>query len=131
MIFGSRAGLDTNHRLGKASLADGGSLYLEGVEQLSPQTQRQLIDFLSDGAAQRAAGETPHPDVRVIASISQRSENDPSQRRLPEELEKALAQQRLAVPSLAERKADVAVIADHIVERSARSSGQGRGRTER
>jgi DNA-binding NtrC family response regulator len=124
LIFGSQAGSNTNHRPGKASLADGGTLYLESVEQLSPQTQRQLLDFLSDGAAHRAAGESPDPDVRVIASISQGYKNDPSQRRLADELEKALARHRLAVPSLAERNADVAVIADHIVERSARSSGK-------
>ena len=123
-IFGFRVDSENNDQLGKASLADGGSLYLESVETLSANSQQQLLEFLTDSAAQRAVGTTSHPDVRVIVSISQRPESDSSPGRLRDELEQKLAQHRLAVPSLAERKADITVIADHIVDRRARSSGK-------
>jgi len=123
-IFGFRVDSEDNDQPGKASLADGGSLYLKSVEMLSANSQRQLLEFLTDSAAHRAAGTTSRPNVRIIASISQRPESDAPPKRLHDELEQALAHHRLAVPSLAERKADITVIADHIVDRCARSSGK-------
>ena len=63
-------------------------------------------------------------DVRVIVSVSPQRESDSSASRLSDELDQTLSQHRIVVPSLAERKEDIAVIADHIVDRLARSAGK-------
>ncbi len=123
-VFGIHTDSKDDSQLGKALLADGGTLYLEKVETLSDLAQNQLVEFLTDAAARRVAGLIPIPNVRVIASVSQQPTSDLSQGRLGNQLEQSIAQHWLAVPSLAERKEDITVIADHIVKRSGRSAGK-------
>lgn len=122
--FGFHAPAQDEDRIGKASLADGGTLYLERVETLNKTAQIQLLDFVRTATLQRESGAIPRPDVRVIVSVSEQRDDDSSQRRLGDELEQALAQNRLSVPSLAERKEDITAIAEHIVDRRARSAGK-------
>ena len=123
-IFGSQTDSQDDRRLGKVMLADGGTLYLEGVETLDEQAQNQLLQSLTEAAARRAAGAIPYPDVRVIVSVSPQRESGSSAGRLSDKLDQTLSQHRIVVPSLAERKEDIAVIADHIVDRLARSAGK-------
>jgi DNA-binding NtrC family response regulator len=122
--FGFHPREDDENQIGKASLADGGTLYLERVETLSKTAQIQLLDFLRTAASQREAGAIPRPDVRVIVSVSERRDDDSSRGGLRNDLEQALAQCRLSVPSLAERKEDIAAIAGHVLDRRARSAGK-------
>ncbi len=123
-LFGLRAKFDDDSGFGKASLADGGTLYLEGVEALSLPRQRQLLQFLNEAMAKHAAGQQPEPDVRVISSMSQPVASNPSDPPVDVELEQRLAQHRLNLPSLAERRGDIVAIAEHIVARRSRSAGK-------
>lgn len=123
-IFGFRADTEDDSQLGKALLADGGTLYLESVEMLSAQAQDQFCEFLTAAATRRSEGLNPDPDVRVIVSVSPQHDGDPSQRKIFDELDQALAPHRLTVPSLAERNDDITVIANRIVDRRARSAGK-------
>ncbi len=111
-------------RFEKAVLAHGGTLFLQGVETLSDKAQDELASFLKNAASQRAAGARPDPDVRVIASLSDRRDSDRLAFRLHDELHRMLGQNQLSIPSLAERRDDILVIANGIIERRARTAGK-------
>lgn len=55
---------------GKASLTDGGTLYLQGIDRLSPSAQANLLGFLQSADQSRAAGQRPAPDIKLIAYTS-------------------------------------------------------------
>lgn len=121
-LFGFNPDSTHESHFGKVSLADGGTLYLEGFETLSPEAQAELAKFLGVAANSQEKGVRPVPDVRVIAYQSSSSSTDRSS--VNEELEQRIGIHRLAVPSLAERREDIAVIAASIVERRARLAGK-------
>jgi DNA-binding NtrC family response regulator len=123
-IFGFRVGELPEGSLGKASLADGGTLYLGGAETLSKGAQEELVNFLSDAAAKRANSAKPVPDVRVIASTLADLDEEVKQERVSDELARILGEHTLVVPSLAERSGDILVIAQSILDRRARSAGK-------
>lgn len=123
-IYGFQTKVEKNDRFEKASLADGGTLFLENVEMLSANSQAELVGFLKDAQEQRSSGAKPTPDVRVIAYLSESGGGDSPPAGLSSELSRMLGQHRLAVPSLAERREDIAIIAERIIARRAISAGK-------
>ena len=122
-LFGGHAELADESRFGKASLADGGTLYLERVEALSQEAQTELARFFDDAASERSDEARRIPDVRVIVYQATQISTE-SRASVNPELERRLGMHRLAVPSLAERREDIAVIAESILDRRARSTGK-------
>lgn len=120
-VFG--LGKSDESQTDKASLADGGTLYLEGIEALSKEARVRLSSFLQDSVDKRAADKVPVPDIRVIASRSDRS-GAVSGGSFEPPLERVLGRNRLSVPTLAERRDDIIVIAQHILSARAISSGK-------
>jgi serine/threonine protein kinase len=109
---------------GKVALADGGTLYLEGIEALTPSSQQKLLITLQEAARRRAAGQTPEPDVRLIAYASSKRDEEVQQGRLDAGLDRILGMHRLAVPSLAERREDIISLANKMVESQSRRVGK-------
>ena len=97
------------------ALADGGTMYLEGIEALSRSAQENLLKVLRDAANQRAAGQQPTPDVRLICYARVRPYRRRTAGRLRRRTRALLGTRRLAVPSLAERRDDVILLANSIV----------------
>ncbi len=122
-LFGLHANDTGDGRIGKASLADGGTLYLEGLETLGHAAQTELFHFLSDAASDRPIETSRVPDARVIAYQSPQTDVEDMRRIIPG-LERTLGVHRLEVPSLAERGEDIGVIAKSILDRSAKSNGK-------
>jgi len=122
--FGFHSADSDQTTAGKMSLADGGTLYLEGVETLSRPAQENLLKVLQDAADQRAAGQQPKPDVRIISCISGDFTDALRQCDFDSELARILSARRLAVPSLAERRDDIVSLANSIVAARARSLGK-------
>jgi len=122
-LFGACPDNGYGRRFGKASLADGGTLYLEGLEGLSKAVQTELLQFLSDGAGDQLLEARPVPDARIIAYQSPDSDVE-GRATVIAELEKLLGNHRIAVPSLAERREDIVVIAQTILHRHAKSVGK-------
>lgn len=120
-IFKVGKGNDGQTQLAKASLAEGGTLYLEGVETLTNDSCQNLCRFLEEADQCRTAGEKPNPDIRVIASLT--SGSTPEQVDMAQ-LERLVGQTRLSVPSLAERREDIIEIAQHVLTARATSSGK-------
>jgi DNA-binding NtrC family response regulator len=110
---------------GRFDLAHGGTLYLEGVADLSRGTQALLAGTLIGIERARAAGEQPFPDARVIASSRHDLWEEARAGRFDLELCRLLTRSHLAVPGLAERLEDVPAIVDHLVDWHSRQLGKG------
>jgi DNA-binding NtrC family response regulator len=98
----------------KFELASGGVLFLDAVQELPEVLQRALEEFVGNQNAVRARGETPVPDVRVIASTT----------RTLDPLLHFLSRNRIALPALVERLEDMPALVDHFVRKYARELGK-------
>lgn len=98
--------------------AEGGTLYLDEVAELSITMQEALLEFL---ASPDVAGADPasadNAGVRILAASTWDSRMAIEQGRVLEELYTALAGATLQLPPLAERPEDIALLARHFVTR--------------
>jgi DNA-binding NtrC family response regulator len=101
----------------KFELAFGGTLYLEAVDELRFEGQRELKDILDRQESARAGGGSSLPDVRVIAST--RRETLGIGTLIP-----LLARREIAVPALKDRREDLPALVEHFVRRHAREFGK-------
>src|SRR5262249_43935679 len=73
-LFGHEKGAftgATQRRLGRFELADGGTIFLDEVGELPPDTQVALLRVLQEREFERVGGVRPiHVDVRVIAATN-------------------------------------------------------------
>jgi len=109
---------------GRFALADGGTLYLESVDELSPALQKQLAEVLRELQDRREAGRKPSPDVRVIASTSRDLAAESQELRFNPALHQILSHGQLTVPALAERREDIPVLVGYFLEQHARRLGK-------
>ncbi|MFZ4573321.1 MAG: sigma-54-dependent transcriptional regulator [Phycisphaerales bacterium] len=118
-LFGHERGAFTGAdrtRKGRFELADGGTLLLDEVSEVSPKIQAKLLRVLQERAFERVGSSTSiGVDVRVIAT---------SNRELPAEVEKGNFRSDLYfrlhvlpihLPPLRERREDIAELAQHFV----------------
>lgn len=104
-------------RAGLVGEADGGTLFLDEVGELPPEQQAHLLRVLDrDGEYQRLGdGRVRRSTFRLVAATN----------RDPRSLKHDFAARmtlRIDVPSLAERREDIPLLAAHLLERAARSS---------
>ncbi|AKV04386.1 sigma-54-dependent transcriptional regulator [Labilithrix luteola] len=104
-------------RAGLIGEADGGTLFLDEVGELPPEQQAHLLRVLDrDGEYQRLGeGRVRRSTFRFVAATNR----DP---RLLKHDFAARMTLRIDVPSLAERREDIPLLAAHLLERAARSS---------
>jgi len=107
----------------KLQLADGGTLYLEGIQHLAPDIQRRLAERLRTMEDTRRAGRTADPDVRVIASTTRNVDDELEAGRLTLELRRALPK-TLDLAPLRTRLDDLPVLAAHILQQQADRAGR-------
>ncbi|MBK8974868.1 MAG: sigma-54-dependent Fis family transcriptional regulator [Planctomycetes bacterium] len=108
-------------RKGKLEMADGGTLLLKEVQEMSPRMQAELLQCLDSREFRRLGGQTPvKVDVRVIATSSADLEQLVASGRFREDLFYRLDVVSLAVPPLRERGDDVTKLAEAFLEREAR-----------
>ena len=109
--------------LEKWRLADGGTLYLEGVQHLGRDTQRALAERLRSIADERRVGGKTDPDVRVILSTTREVDEELSAGRLTPELRRAVPL-ILDIPPLRARLDDLPLLARYILRRQAEQAGR-------
>lgn len=108
----------------KYAMADGGTLMLLHVDRLGMSAQHRLCELILDADKARAKGERPAADVRVLAHSSLQSKAGPLPSDFDEALRGRLLQSVLRIPALAERRNDIPVIAQYVLERHARQVGK-------
>ncbi len=116
-VRGAFTGADRARR-GLFELADGGSLLLDEVAEMSPALQGKLLRVLQEGEFRALGSEKVRKvDVRVMAA----SHRDLAQRvregAFREDLYYRLAVVTLELPSLAERREDIPLLVRHFVEK--------------
>ena len=127
-LFGHEKGAFTGAdrmRIGRFEEADGGSLFLDEIGELSPSVQIKLLRFLQEREFQRVGGNrTLHSDVRIISATNQNLEARVKGGRFREDLFYRLNVVALAIPPLRERKEDVGPLIDHFLEYFAAENGK-------
>ncbi len=118
-LFGHEKGAFTGaHRRkdGRVLLADGGSLFLDEVSEMSLGMQVKLLRVLQEREISRVGGEEViKVDVRVIAATNRDLIQDMEEGRFREDLYYRLNVLTLHVPPLREREEDIPLLAQHFL----------------
>ncbi|TWT42921.1 sigma-54-dependent Fis family transcriptional regulator [Botrimarina hoheduenensis] len=127
-LFGHEAGAFTDareSRAGKFELADGGTLLLDEIGDMSLAGQAKLLRVLEDKTVVRVGGaEERRVDVRVVAATNRDLSQRVREKSFREDLFYRLCVVTLELPPLRDRGEDVLLLAEHFL----RSFGQSRGR---
>jgi len=108
-------------------MANGGTLFLDEIDALSPAAQAKLLRFLQERSYKPLGGDSfVKADVSVVAATNQDPERLVAQQRLRSDLFFRLNVIRLRLPSLRERRDDVALLARHFVDALCVEGGLGR-----
>jgi two-component system nitrogen regulation response regulator GlnG len=122
-LFGHERGAFTGAtaaRRGRFEQADGGTLFLDEIGDMPPECQTRLLRVLADGEFYRVGGQTPiQVDVRIIAATHQNLEERVKAGLFREDLFHRLNVIRIHLPSLRERREDIATLTRHFLLQAA------------
>ena len=114
----------TERREGRFELADGGTLLLDEISEISPKLQAKLLRVLQEREFERVGGsKTIKVDVRVLATTNRDLRKAVAAGEFREDLYYRLNVFPLQVPPLRERQPDIPQLAEHFLERFARRHG--------
>jgi two-component system nitrogen regulation response regulator GlnG len=123
-LFGHERGAFTgaqSSRRGRFEQADGGTLFLDEIGDMPADLQVRLLRVLADGEYYRVGGHSPQKsNVRIIAATHQNLEERVRLGLFREDLMHRLNVVRLRLPPLRERAEDIAPLARHFLQKSAR-----------
>jgi len=127
-LFGHEKGAftgATQRRLGRFELAEGGTIFLDEVGELPPETQIALLRVLQEREFERigAAGSI-RTDVRVIAATNRDLEAAIAARTFRSDLFYRLNVFPIEMPSLRERREDIPMLVEYFIDRFARQAGK-------
>jgi len=129
-LFGHVKGAFTGavrDRKGRFELADGGTIFLDEIGDITQPVQVKLLRVLQEGTFERVGGErTVTVDARVICATNKNLEREVEAGRFREDLYYRLCVVPITLPPLRDRIEDVPLLAEHIVERAAVTSGKPR-----
>src|SRR6476620_11500745 len=123
-LFGHERGAFTgaqSARRGRFEQAEGGTLFLDEIGDMPSDLQVRLLRVLADGEYYRVGGHAPQrATVRIIAATHQNLEERVRKGLFREDLLHRLNVVRLRLPALRERAEDIAPLARHFLQKSAR-----------
>jgi DNA-binding NtrC family response regulator len=120
-LFGHEKGAftgATQKRIGRFEEADGGSIFLDEIGDLSPGTQVKLLRILQDKEFQRLGSNLNlKTDVRVITATHRNLEEAIKTGLFREDLYYRLNVISITLPSLRERREDISLLIDHFLKK--------------
>lgn len=124
-LFGTEAGVDGGGRkIGTFEQAHGGTLLLDEVADMPLETQGKIVRALQEQTFERVGGGSRvEVDVRVIATSNRDLQAEIELGRFRQDLFYRLAVVPIRVPSLAERREDIPLLARHFMQRSSEAGG--------
>jgi formate hydrogenlyase transcriptional activator len=127
-LFGHEKGAftgATQQRLGRFELANGGTIFLDEVGDLPPETQIALLRVLQEHEFERVGGTRPiRADVRVIAATNRDLQAAIGARTFRNDLFYRLHVFPIEIPALRERKEDIPLLVEYFIDRYARKAGK-------
>ncbi|OPZ22619.1 MAG: Transcriptional regulatory protein ZraR [candidate division BRC1 bacterium ADurb.BinA364] len=122
-VRGSFTGAIAN-RPGRFSLADGGTIFLDEIGDMTPKLQVKVLRVLQEQEFEAVgATETTRVNVRVIAATNQDLEARVKEKKFREDLFYRLNVIPIRMPSLRERIDDIPELIDHFIARFNQESG--------
>jgi len=120
-LFGHEKGAFTGadlKRMGRFELANGGTLLLDEISEVSPKIQSKLLRVLELEEFERVGGsKTLKVDVRIIATTNRDLEQEIEKNNFRQDLYFRLNVIPVIVPPLRERREDVPVLAEYFLEK--------------
>ena len=118
-LFGYERGAFTGaaaRKIGRFEVAEGGTIFLDEIGELSQNLQAKLLRVLQDHSFERLGGtETKSGDFRVLAATNRDLDVTVRERLFREDLFYRLNVVRITVPPLRERRADIVPLAEHFL----------------
>jgi DNA-binding NtrC family response regulator len=120
-LFGHERGAFTDARQQKRGLletADGGTVFLDEIGEMTPGLQAKLLRFLEERTFKRVGGLTDiRVDVRVIAATNRSLEDEVKAGRFRDDLFYRLQVMPVRLPPLRERVGDIRLLVAHYIDR--------------
>jgi two-component system nitrogen regulation response regulator GlnG len=127
-LFGHEKGAFTGadrQRVGKFEQADGGTIFLDEIGDMSPATQAKVLRVLQDQAFERVGGnETIRTDVRVIAATNQNLAEMVTAGKFRQDLFYRLNSSTIPMPPLRERGGDIGLLVTYFLGEANRKLGK-------
>jgi formate hydrogenlyase transcriptional activator len=127
-LFGHEKGSFTGalqRRVGRFELADGGTIFLDEVGELPPETQIALLRVLQEREFERVGGsQTIAVDVRVIAATNRDLDAAIADGSFRQDLFYRLNVFPIRVPPLRERIGDISLLVGYLIDRYAQKAGK-------
>jgi Nif-specific regulatory protein len=113
-------------RKGKFIMADGGTIFLDEIGDMSPMLQAKILRVLQEREVEAVGSEkTVKVDVRVIAATHQNLEQLIEEKKFREDLYYRLNVVPIHVPPLRERIEDIRILAEHFLVKFQKENGLG------
>ncbi|HVH87479.1 MAG TPA: sigma 54-interacting transcriptional regulator, partial [Terriglobales bacterium] len=127
-LFGHEKGAftgATQRRVGRFELADGGTIFLDEIGELLPDTQAALLRVLQEREFERVGGrQSVHVDVRVITATNRDLNAAVANGTFRQDLFYRLNVFPIEVPPLRERQDDILMLVEYFVQRFATKGGK-------
>jgi two-component system nitrogen regulation response regulator NtrX len=124
-LFGAEGDINgSGRKTGLFERAHGGTLYLDEVSDMPLETQGKIVRVLQEQVFNRVGGSTRvEVDVRVIASSNRDLQIEMQAGRIRQDLYYRLSVVPIVIPTLADRREDIPLLATHFLARAAESAG--------
>ena len=120
-LFGHEKGAFTgaaNQRIGRFEEANGGTILLDEIAEMSPSLQAKLLRITQDGSFERIGSNAPRQtNARVLAATNRNLEKEVKEGNFREDLFFRLNVMEIYIPPLRERKEDIVPLAKLLAER--------------
>jgi transcriptional regulator with PAS, ATPase and Fis domain len=119
-MFGHERGAFTGaicSRVGRFRLADGGTIFLDEIGDMSPKLQVKLLRVLENGMFEPVGGVTTQcVDVRIVAATNRNLEEAVADRRFREDLYYRLRVVPVEMPALRDRREDIPLLVEWFLD---------------
>ncbi|HHE47220.1 MAG TPA: PAS domain-containing protein [Bacteroidetes bacterium] len=120
-LFGYKAGAFTDAKRdkpGRFALAEGGTIFLDEIGDLSPATQVKLLRVLQDGYYEPLGGVEPKKaDVRIITATNRHLSELVKEGKFRLDLYYRINIVQIEMPPLRERREDIPLLIDHFINK--------------